>query len=159
MAKGNDLTDNKRDEDRMKGNPAKMDLPQMHDIPGQENIKPAPMGELADTTASSADEEGEGLLDDLNETDTGNDNEPLTEGDSNVTEEERNALEDAATRDPSYEEETRMHQAEVDMTDEDGDPLNEGEELDVPGSEDDDELEDTGSEDEENNEYSIDKND
>ncbi|MBO9154015.1 hypothetical protein ACFOTA_17485 [Chitinophaga sp. GCM10012297] len=150
MAKEKDFTDNQQDKDRMKGTPASMDLPQMHDIPGQENIKPAPMGELADTTASSDDEEGKGVLDD---------EEPLVEGEDNVTEAERNALEDAATRDPAYEEEERMHQAEVDMTDDDGDPLNEGEELDVPGSEDDDEQEEIGGEDEENNEYSIDKND
>lgn len=150
MAKENDLTDPQRDKDRMKGTPASMNLPQMHDIPGQENIKPAPMGELADTTASSDDEEGKGVLDD---------EEPLVQGDDNVTEEERRALEDAASRDPADEEEQRMHAGEVDMTDDDGDPLNEGEELDVPGSEEDDELEETGGEDEENNEYSIDKND
>ncbi len=141
----------------MKGTPASMDLPQMHDIPGQENVKPAPLGELADTTASSDDEEGKGLLDNLEE--TTDENEQLLQGDDNVTDEERRILEDAATRDPAYEEEERMHKAEVDMTDEDGDPLNEGEELDVPGSEDDDEMEDIGDEDEENNEYSIDKND
>ena len=133
-----------------KTRPVNMDLPELHDIPGQENIKPAPLGELADTTASSDDEEGKGVLDD---------EESIVQGEGNVTEEERRALETAATRDPADEEDERMQEAEVDMTDEDGDPLNEGEELDVPGSEADDEQEATGAEDEENNEYSIDKND
>ena len=133
-----------------KTRPASIDLPELQDIPGQENIKPAPLGELADTTASSDDEEGKGVLDD---------EESIVQGEGNVTEEERRALETAATRDPADEEDERMQEAEVDMTDEDGDPLNEGEELDVPGSEADDEQEATGAEDEENNEYSIDKND
>lgn len=61
------------------------------------------------------------------------------------------------------EEEQRLHAAELDSTDADGEPLNEntsgdarsGEELDVPGSEADDENEEIGEEDEENNSYSL----
>lgn len=61
------------------------------------------------------------------------------------------------------DEERRLHKAEVDNTDEDGDLLNEnssndsisGSELDVPGSEDDDNDEVIGEEDEENNSYSV----
>ena len=150
MAKENDLKDNRHPKNSTESTPANMDLPEMHDIPGQENIQPAPLGELADTTASSDDEEGKGVLDEQ---------EQLVQGESNVTEEERRALENAATRDPADIEEKRMHKGEVDMTDDEGEPLNEGEELDVPGSEADDAQEETGSEDEENNEYSIDKND
>lgn len=43
-----------------------IDMPEVKDIPGQENIRPPKINEMADTTISSADEEGEGLLDDLN---------------------------------------------------------------------------------------------
>ncbi len=56
-----DLPDNKHDLERMKQERTVIDLADVTDIPGQEHIKPAPMGDLADVTASSADEEGEGL--------------------------------------------------------------------------------------------------
>jgi hypothetical protein len=56
-----------------------------------------------------------------------------------------------------------MHHADLDDTDNEGELLNEktsatdrsGSDLDVPGSEDDDENEDIGEEDEENNSYSL----
>jgi hypothetical protein len=59
-------------------------------------------------------------------------------------------------------EENNLHHAQLDNTDADGDLLNEvseesnlsGRDLDIPGSEDDDDLEDIGEEDEENNGYS-----
>lgn len=65
-------------------------------------------------------------------------------------------------RDNEDSEENNLHRAQLDNTDEDGDLLNEVEQetnysesdLDIPGSEDDDELEDIGEEDEENNGYS-----
>ena len=41
-----------------------IDLPDVKDIPGQEYIHPLPLGEIADTTISSDDEEGVGILDD-----------------------------------------------------------------------------------------------
>ncbi len=61
------------------------------------------------------------------------------------------------------EEERNLHAAELDNTDDDGELLNEnasgditsGSELDVPGSEYDDDDEQLGEEDEENNSYSI----
>ncbi len=108
---------------------------------------------MADTTASSADEEGEGLLDEEDD-----DDDLDLEGEDNVSDLERDLLDDAATSDPDYEDEQRMRGAQPDNTDEDGDLLNEDDELDVPGSEDDDEQEDIGAEDEENNEFSVDKN-
>ena len=39
-----------------------IDLPEVADIPGQEFIKPPRLGELADTTASSDDEEESAML-------------------------------------------------------------------------------------------------
>lgn len=62
-----DLRDSPRDEARMKPDTANLDLPEVHDIPGQENITVPPMGELADVTASSDDEEGRGILDNINQ--------------------------------------------------------------------------------------------
>ncbi len=61
------------------------------------------------------------------------------------------------------EEEQQLHKAELDTTDEDGELLNEqsfadsksGRDLDVPGTEEDDDNEDIGEEDEENNSYSL----
>ncbi|WP_142686747.1 hypothetical protein [Chitinophaga polysaccharea] len=79
--------------------------------------------------------------------------------DAEVSEEEKELLEEASTTDPTYSEELRMRGAKVDNRDDDGEPLNETDSLDVPGAELDDEQEQIGAEDEENNEYSTDKND
>jgi hypothetical protein len=56
-----DLQDSPRDEERLKPDEAILDLPDVEDIPGQENIQPPPFGEMSDTTISSDDEEGENL--------------------------------------------------------------------------------------------------
>jgi hypothetical protein len=79
--------------------------------------------------------------------------------DSNVTEDEKNLLEATSISTFSADEEN-LSRATLDNTDEDGDPLNEGtgysgNNLDVPGSEDDDDMEDIGEEDEENNYYGV----
>lgn len=78
--------------------------------------------------------------------------------DSDISAEER-ALLDAAGED---DEERGLHRAELDDRDDDGELLNEvtsstdksGRDLDVPGSDEDDDMEDIGEEDEENNSYS-----
>lgn len=78
--------------------------------------------------------------------------------DTAITAEER-ALLEAAGED---EEERGLHRAELDDRDAEGELLNEvssatdrsGRDLDVPGSDDDDDMEDIGEEDEENNSYS-----
>ncbi len=57
-----DLTDPQRDQDRLKSEEVTIDLPDVKDIPGQEFVHAPPLGMLADTTISSADEEGEGLF-------------------------------------------------------------------------------------------------
>jgi hypothetical protein len=132
-----------------------MDMPEVKDIPGQENIRPPHMREMMDTTISSADEEGEGLLDDLNKED--NDDE-LTGDESNVSAAERNLLTQADR--PVTEEVKDRKKLSVDKTDgrdilnEEGDPLDMGSDLDIPGSELDDDDEELGEEDEENNSYS-----
>ena len=53
-----DLTDSASDQARLQDEVTYIDLPDIKDIPGQENITPAPLGALSDTTISSADEEG-----------------------------------------------------------------------------------------------------
>ncbi len=58
-----DLTDSPKDRELLKSETAIIDLPEVKDIPGQENIVPMPLGELADVTISSDDEEGVGVLD------------------------------------------------------------------------------------------------
>ena len=55
-----DLKDSKRDEERLKPDEATIDMPDVSDIPGQEHIHVAPLGEIADITISSADEEDGG---------------------------------------------------------------------------------------------------
>lgn len=67
--------------------------------------------------------------------------------------------------DPIDSDDEELERAQLDDTDDDGEPLNEkssasdqsGRDLDVPGAEDDDDNEDIGEEDEENNEFSRSK--
>ncbi len=133
-----------------------IDMPEVKDIPGQENVRPPRMREMEDTTASSADEEGEGILDELN-SDEGGDDE-LMDDNSNVSRIERDLLRKSDR--PATDEDEDLEDMKLDSTD-DEDPLNEGsnpmdmgEDLDVPGAELDDDDEDLGEEDEENNAYS-----
>jgi hypothetical protein len=137
-----------------------IDLPEVTDIPGQEHIRPPRLGELADTTASSADEEGDDVLNPVDEDDD------LALGNSgDVTADERSTLANIDRRRADSEDEV-LRESSLDTVDDDGDPLNEkglnrdeaGDDLDVPGSEDDDADEEIGEEDEENNDYSLSDN-
>lgn len=156
-ARNSDLTDPERDQERLRGDEATIDLPEVKDIPGQEHIHVPSLGELADTTASSDDEEGVGLLDDLNEDDT------IRMGtEADVTAEERETLERGDDYMPTRDED-RLQQASMDNTDFEGEPLNEGSfgtertgsDLDTGGVDEDDRMENIGEEDEENNQYSL----
>lgn len=154
-----DLTDSPEDEAKMQEEEVTLDLPEVKDIPGQEHIRVPRMREFADITASSDDEEGASILDDVQDEDIRADR-----GDTPVTREEANALRDAAEN-AEEEEDAIIRATALDSTDEDGDPLNEkgfrnaysGSDLDIPGSEDDDADEAIGEEDEENNAYSVDE--
>jgi hypothetical protein len=151
-----DLRDSARDLAKMKSEPATIDLPDVKDIPGQEYIVPPLLRELADETISSKDEEGEDIFGENIEDDTEGD------PDSDVSASEIEDLEEAANDMPT-EDDISLRDAALDNTDEDGTPLNEGSsmnnisgtDLDVPGTEDDDEDEKIGEEDEENNTYSL----
>lgn len=145
-----DLHESADDKKHLRPDEGTLNLPDVKDIPGQEHVRPLPAGEMADTTISSADEEGAGLLD--------SDDEPSFRG-SNVTNEERELLEESVSS-MGTEDDQLLRRAKLDTTDEDGTPLNEGtdqsgSDLDVPGSEDDDDNEEIGEEDEENNSFSL----
>lgn len=158
QSKAGDLADPPQDEAKMQEEEATLDLPEVKDIPGQEHIHVPRMGEYADTTISSDDEEGATVLDDPQDEDI------IADKESNVSAEEAALLQEAADHTPGLEEE-RLRATALDSTDEEGEPLNEkgfsnaysGADLDVPGSEADDVNERIGEEDEENNAYSVDE--
>ena len=146
-----DLPDSAEDKKKLQPDEATIDIPDVKDIPGQEHVRPFLPKEMADTTISSADEEGAGLLD--------TDEDAATDKETNVSNTERDLLQ-RSTESMATHEDEQLKYAEVDNTDDDGVPLNEktglsGKDLDVPGSEDDDTDEEIGEEDEENNAYSL----
>ena len=53
-----DLPDSPRDLEKLKNEETYIDLPDVSDIPGQENVVLPPLGALGDTTIASDDEEG-----------------------------------------------------------------------------------------------------
>lgn len=150
-----DEIDSDKDREEMKTEISSIDMPDVNDIPGQQGFVPSPLGDLADTTISSADEEGEGIFDeDLDE-------ELKEDTDSNVTKTEKEDLQKSANDMPGDDE--NLREAALDSTDGDGTPLNEGSfdrnitanDLDIPGADLDDADEKIGEEDEENNDYSL----
>jgi hypothetical protein len=149
--KTSDLADSAEDKKRLQPDKATLDLPDVKDIPGQEHVRPFLPKEMADTTISSADEEGAGLLDTKEDI--------AMDKETNVTSNERDLLQRSSESMATHEDE-QLKYAEVETSDEDGTPLNEkvglsGKDLDVPGSEEDDSNEEIGEEDEENNSYSL----
>ena len=139
-------------------------MPEVRDIPGQEHVRPPRLGELADNTAASADEEGNSALRPL---ETGEDDDLQLQGPSHVSPEERRLLQ---TADGEPGDDRTLRTGLLDSTDNDGTPLNEKSfgkgrnddvsagDLDVPGADQDDADEAIGEEDEENNDYSLSDN-
>src|SRR5688572_11832352 len=117
-SKNPDLAESADDKKHLNPDEGTLDLPDVKDIPGQEHVRPMPAGEMADTTISSADEEGAGILD------TEEDEEIDQQLDSNVTKDERELLEESESSMGSPDDQS-LKQAKVDATDEDGTPLNE----------------------------------
>lgn len=142
-----DLGDSPEDVKRLEPDKADLELPDVKDIPGQEHVHVPRMGELADTTISSDDEEGKTVFkDNIDEN-------------ANVTEEEIESLRQTSVS-MSSRDDLALRRSKLDDKDLDGEALNEkegisGDDLDVPGSELDDPDEAIGEEDEENNEYSL----
>jgi hypothetical protein len=145
-----DLRDSKEDERKMQPEETTLDLPDVREIPGQEHVRPPEMKEFADVTISSDDEEGKGIFED---------DEIEMDSDTNVGAVERDLLQKSSVgRDTN--DEKQLRDAKLDTVDNEGDPLNErndlaANDLDVPGSEEDDANEEIGEEDEENNSYSL----
>ena len=160
-----DLPDSEKDKEKLQQDETIIDLPDVKDIPGQENVHTPDLREMADTTISSDDEEGVGVfgeddaefsserlatgeeIDDLDlvidddEPGGDKDEDDFADGssdpDSDVTNEERKALE--RTEDSDTEDNEGLYNAELDDEDFDGDKLNEtddisGDDLDVPGA-------------------------
>lgn len=117
-----DLPDNAHDEERMQAEEVILDLPDVSDIPGQESIHVPPLGALADTTISSDDEEGVGLFGD---DDADEDTDPIFGNEADVSEQERTVLARADEDMPTVDD-SRLREAELDQTDDEGDQLNEG---------------------------------
>ena len=132
-----------------------IDMPEVKDIPGQENIKPPRIREMEDTTISSDDEEGKGIVDDLNKED---DQSALLDESSDISVQERRILHESDIQANAEAQDLRrlkLDKVDDDPSAEQGDPYDMGEDLDVPGAELDDDNEDIGEEDEENNSYSL----
>src|SRR4051812_3190431 len=155
---GQDIHDSPEDLEKMKTETVIIDLPDVSDIPGQENIVVPVIGEMADTTISSDDEEGIGLFDD----DEGDEDTDLVMGnEADVTETEQTLLRRADEDMP--DEDPLLRVAELDQTDNEGDVLNEGSlatdvgggDLDTATNQEDLDNDAMGQGDEENAHYSL----
>ena len=154
-----DIHDSPRDTEKLRAEETTIDLPEVSDIPGQEHIHAPALGELADTTISSDDEEGAGIFDDPNADDAIS----IRMGtETDISETERVMLERGANF-RGTEGDDALQTAAMDNSDFEGEALNEssfgeeqtGADLDVPNAETDDANENIGEEDEENNSYSL----
>ena len=163
-SKNPELRDSRRDEEKLREEETTIDMPEVKDIPGQEHVRAPRIGEMADTTISSADEEGEGVLDELDQEEEEEEDDLIKMGtEADVTPTDLEMLKTGDVYYPSKDED-HLVDASMDNTDFEGEPLNEkgfglvmrtAADLDVPGTEEDDESEEVGEEDEENNEYSL----
>jgi len=153
-----DITDPERDQERLQPDEGVIDLPDVKDIPGQEFVHAPPLGMLADTTISSADEEGEGLFEDDEEDET----DIVLGTEADITRDDKELLERGDEYMPTGDE-NKLMQASLDNTDFEGEPLNEGsfgefksgKDLDMQGNMDETRTESLGQGDEENKYYSL----
>ncbi len=156
-----DLPDSERDEERLQPENTVIDMPDVEDIPGQKFIHVPKLGEMADTTISSADEEGDSIW---NDDDIDLDDVTLVPGDDDddVSPRERDTL-SRTDMDMPGEDNTNLRLAALDQYDAEGVPLNEGSsntaigggDLDTTIVMNDNAMEEIGEEDEENNTYSL----
>jgi hypothetical protein len=151
-----DITDPQTDRERLQPDEASFELPDVKDIPGQEFVHAPPMGAFADTTISSADEEGEGVFEDDEEDET----DIMTGTAADLSKQDKRVLETAEYYMPTRDEES-LQQAELDNTDSEDESLNErsgdlsGSDLDIPVDESDTRNENSGQGDEENKFFSA----
>lgn len=152
----NDINDSPGDSQKLKQDKASLDLPDVRDIPGQEHIHVPPLGELADTTISSADEEGIRVFED----DIDDETRIVMGSEDDIPKEDKIALQRMDNLDVSQEDDAKLVRGMPDNRDDDGDLLNEkvnvsGSDLDTAIVDEDDADENIGEEDEENNTYSL----
>ena len=151
-----DINDSPKDKKKLKQDKGSLDLPDARDIPGQEHIHVAPLGELADTTISSDDEEGVGVFEDDMEDET-----IIVMGsEDDIPKDDKIMLESLDNLDATHEDDESLSRGMPDNVDDDGDELNErinvsGSDLDTAIVDEDDADEEIGEEDEENNSYSL----
>lgn len=155
--KKQDIQDSPEDKDKLQSDTSSIDMPEVKDIPGQEHIHPIPLRGLSDTTSSSDGEEGKGVVDSLNRNE---EDDPLivSGNDTDISNEEVAMLERMEGFEAS-DDNINLSHAALDNTDEEGEMLNEsddlsGRDLDIAAAEQDDPMEEIGEEDEENNIYS-----
>jgi len=123
-----DISDSPEDQEKLKGDQAVLELPELKDIPGAGQPGINPLFTPGNTTASSTDEEGDELLDD-------NDDSP----DSNVTALEKKLLSESF--EPSYDRDLPIQSLSLDDRDEDGELLEQsGQDNDLFGKDLDDKL-------------------
>ena len=152
-----DLQDSRHDAERLKPDEGIIELPDVKDIPGQEFVQVPPLGMMADTTISSADEEGEGLFDEDAE-----DDDFMMGTEADVSSEERSTLERGEEYMPTRDE-TALQSASLDNTDFEDELLNEtgfghdltGADLDTGDMSDDTTSDALGQGDEENKHFSL----
>lgn len=152
-----DLPDSPEDQEKLKAEETTIDLPDVKDIPGQEFINVPAIGEMADTTIASADEEGDRVFG----PDDGA-NAAAGSADFDVRPDELAALRDT-TYMPTGDED-RLRKARMDNVDFQGEPLNEksfgvgqslsGSDLDIDTGADETGTDALGQGDEENKLYS-----
>lgn len=155
-----DLPDSPQDREKLQAEETYINLPDVKDIPGQEFINVPALGEMADTTIASDDEEGARIFDQ-------DDTQGLSSGEGDVTPDERQALRDT-TYMPTRDEDN-LRQARMDNVDFEGVPLNEasfgagqslsGSDLDTGDMPDETETDAMGQGDEENKQYSLEDTD
>lgn len=157
-----DLTDPERDQERLRPEETTINLPEVKDIPGQEHVHVPAIGELGDTTISSDDEEGAGILDELNGGEEDDDSLIRMGTAADITVNDRETLERGDDYMPTRDE-NQLSLASMDNTDFEGEALNKaafgpertGQDLDTSGIDEDDKMENIGEEDEENNRWSL----
>ena len=111
-----ELKDSAEDKKHLQGDEATLDLPDVGDIPGQENRKKtSATSPSSDTTISSADEEGNDILDDEEDI--------VPDKKTNVGSLERKLLDDAY--DPISSDSEPIDQISLDDKDNEGEMLNE----------------------------------
>jgi hypothetical protein len=160
-----DMQDSRSDLERLKQDASFIILPEVSDIPGQENITNAgPLADMSDITASSDDEEG--IIEATNTLEEDEDLEIVMGTEADVTDEDLILL-GAKDQDMDLGDDEVIDIGGLDDTDFDGETLNEGptqvfstgDDLDVPGAENNDGSEDASQGDEENDYYSLESDD